>query len=102
MRTYQRIYSVVKKIPRGRVATYGQIAGMAGLPGRARQAGYALSALKDEKVPWHRVVNAQGKISSRAMSFHEKTQRKRLEREGVVFNSENRISLQKFGWKRGE
>ncbi len=63
---YPRIYSVVRRIPNGRVATYGQIARLAGLPGGARQVGYALHALdEDSDVPWQRVVNARGRVSSR-------------------------------------
>ncbi len=64
--TYARIYAVVRRIPRGRVATYGQIAELAGLPGHARQVGYALHALPDgTAVPWHRVLNARGALSLR-------------------------------------
>jgi len=64
---YQRIYGTIRLIPRGRVATYGQIAELAGLPGHARQVGYALHALPDgSDVPWQRVVNVQGRVSPRA------------------------------------
>ena len=60
----QRIYAVVRRIPRGRVATYGQVAFLAGLPGHARQVGYALAALPEgSRMPWHRVLNAQGSAS---------------------------------------
>ncbi len=63
--TYQLIYATVRQIPRGHVATYGQIAELAGLPRQARQVGYALHALPEKTtVPWHRVVNPQGKISA--------------------------------------
>jgi methylated-DNA-protein-cysteine methyltransferase-like protein len=86
----------VKKIPRGRVATYGQIAVLAGLAGHARQVGYALAALTDESVPWHRVVNAQGEISMRGESHYEIRQRRLLEREGVVFDAKGRIPLRRF------
>ena len=62
--TYSRIYAVVRRIPRGRVATYGQVAELAGLPGHARQVGYALHALpRGTTVPWHRVLNARGALS---------------------------------------
>ena len=98
--TYARIYAQVKRIPRGRVATYGQIARLAGLAGHARQVGYALAALSDDKtVPWQRVVNAKGEISLRAESHDEIRQRSLLEREGVVFDGEGRISLKRFQWK---
>jgi methylated-DNA-protein-cysteine methyltransferase related protein len=98
--TYQRIYAQVGRVPRGRVATYGQIARLAGLPGHARQVGYALAALPDEvRVPWHRVVNAQGEISARGEAHYEIRQRMLLEREGVVFDAKGRISLPRFQWK---
>jgi len=94
---YARIYAVVARIPRGRVATYGQIAALAGLPGRARQVGYALHALPDgSPLPWHRVVNARGMSSLPGASGQE--QRRRLARERVVFDDE-RIDLRRFGWK---
>ncbi|UCC72822.1 MAG: MGMT family protein [Gemmatimonadota bacterium] len=96
--TYTRIYEVVNRIPRGRVATYGQVAALAGLNGQARQVGYALHALKDDSVPWHRVVNAQGRISSRREPGCERWQRQLLEEEGIVLDSEGRICLERFRW----
>ncbi len=97
---YSRIYAVVRRIPRGRVATYGQVAEAAGLPGRARQVGYALHALHaGSAVPWHRVVNAAGRVSLRSARGDELRQRQILEREGVRFEGE-RIPLARFGWKR--
>lgn len=97
--TYERIYRVVRGIPRGRVATYGQVARVAGLPGRARQVGYALAALPGETaVPWHRVVNARGEVSMRSVPGWELTQRVLLEREGVTFDGAGRIKLADFGW----
>jgi methylated-DNA-protein-cysteine methyltransferase-like protein len=97
---YERIYGVVRRIPRGRVASYGQVARLAGLPGAARQVGYALSALRDgSSVPWHRVVNARGALSARASGF-ETPQRLLLEREGVRFDAAGRIDLARFAWGR--
>ena len=98
--TFQRIYATVRRIPVGRVATYGQIATLAGFPGRARQVGYALAALPNgSAVPWHRVINAQGRLSlERSMPGGGVVQRQRLEREGIVFEG-RRVSLQRFGWK---
>ena len=98
---YQAIYSVVQSIPAGRVATYGQVARLAGMPGRARLVGYALSALKDRMpVPWHRVVNAQGRISCRSCGGPGDTeQRLRLESEGVCFDEHGRIPLDRFLWQ---
>lgn len=98
--TYQRIYATVRKIPSGKVASYGQIAKLAGLPGRARQVGYAMYALpKGTTVPWQRVINAQGRVSRRRIPGAELTQRMLLEREGVRFGPSGRIDLGRFGWK---
>lgn len=97
--TYKRIYGVVRRIPRGRVATYGQIASLAGLSGRARQVGYALHALPGATaVPWQRVVNASGAISLRPMTGGI-SQRLLLEQEGVRFDGRGRIPLEKFRWR---
>ena len=97
--TYDRIYAAVRRIPRGKVATYGQVAEVAGLPGRARQVGYALAALKaSTSVPWQRVVNAAGAISLRPMDGGI-SQRLLLEREGVRFDAGDRIALDRFGWR---
>ena len=98
--TYARIYAVVRRIPRGRVATYGQIAELAGLPGHARQVGYALHALPDATaVPWHRVVNASGGVSCRRRGGGELTQRLRLEAEGVGFDLRGRVKLARVRWR---
>ena len=99
--SYRRIYSVVSRIPRGRVATYGQVARLAGLPGQARLVGYALSALDDRSgVPWHRVVNAEGRISPRRDGSPAATvQRLRLEQERVRFNARLAIPLDLFRWR---
>jgi methylated-DNA-protein-cysteine methyltransferase related protein len=99
--TYLAIYAVVGRIPEGSVATYGQVASLAGLPGRARLVGYALSALAGRSsIPWHRVVNAQGRISSRSYgSDADREQRLRLEQEGVSFDAGGRIPLERFLWR---
>ena len=98
--TYDKIYAVVRRIPRGRVATYGQVAKLAGLPGRARQVGYAMYALNSgTRVPWQRVINAAGRVSRRRVPGAELTQRMLLEREGVRFGPGARISLTTFGWQ---
>lgn len=94
---------MIRRIPRGRVATYGQIARLAGLPGHARQVGYALHALPPStSVPWQRVVNASGGISLRSSNGAAITQRILLEREGVVFDARGRIALARFGWRARE
>jgi methylated-DNA-protein-cysteine methyltransferase-like protein len=100
---YQRFYQLVKQIPSGKVATYGQIATLAGYPGQARQVGYALNTLSDDQeIPWQRVVNAKGKISPRAHSISEDIQRQILESEGIVFDSNNHIALAQFLWQPGK
>jgi len=98
--TYEKIYAVVRRIPRGRVATYGQVAELARLAGHARQVGYALHALNAATaIPWHRVVNAAGAVSL-APFRGGITQRMLLEREGVEFDAHGRIALKRFRWKR--
>jgi methylated-DNA-protein-cysteine methyltransferase-like protein len=99
-RSYERIYATVRRIPRGRVATYGQIASLAGLPGRARQVGYALHALPDDSgVPWHRVINAQGRVSPRSAPGWDDVQRQLLEREGISFDAAGRVGLARHRWQ---
>jgi methylated-DNA-protein-cysteine methyltransferase-like protein len=98
--TWRRIYAVISRIPEGSVATYGQIARLAGFGGHARMVGYALHALPSgSDVPWHRVINAQGKISLRSDGEFALIQRGLLEREGLEFSATGRISLDRFGWK---
>lgn len=100
MRAYARIYAVVRRIPRGRVATYGQVAELAGLGTHARQAGYALHALPaSTTVPWHRVLNARGTVSPRGAGGESLTQRLLLEQEGIRFDSVGRISLTRYRWQ---
>jgi methylated-DNA-protein-cysteine methyltransferase-like protein len=93
---YQRIYEVVRHIPPGRVATYGQVASVLGPPVTAREVGDALAALRqgqaDPPVPWQRVINAQGKVST------GRRQQQLLEQEGVTFNARGCTDLQHFGW----
>ncbi|MCA1581670.1 MAG: MGMT family protein [Acidobacteria bacterium] len=101
--SYTKIYRAVLRIPRGRVATYGQIAVLAGVPRQARLVGYALHALREGSgVPWHRVVNAKGRISARSgdeVPMHV-VQRRRLERERVRFDVRGRIPLGRYQWGR--
>ncbi len=98
--SYQRIYDVVERIPRGRVATYGQVAVLAGLPGHARQVGYALHRTPDERdLPWQRVINARGEVSSRAEPMFEGIQRDLLEAEGIVFDLRGRVDLDRYRWE---
>lgn len=95
-----KIWSVTRKIPRGRVATYGQIAELAGLEGHARQVGYALHALPaGSSVPWHRVVNSFGEISARSTDDSHELQRKLLEAEGIEFDHRGRVDLGRYRWE---
>jgi len=97
---HTRIWIVVGRIPKGRVATYGQVAELAGLPRQPRLVGYALNALPDgSRVPWHRVINARGEISARSEPSGEHRQRRMLEDEGVRFDDAGRVSLARYRWK---
>lgn len=91
---------MVGAIPEGRVATYGQVAVLAGYPRAARLVGQALGALSEgSEVPWHRVVNARGEISRRGEPVVEHLQRLMLEEEGVELGPGGRIDLDRFGWE---
>lgn len=100
--TYDRIYETVRQIPRGQVATYGQVADLSGLPRRARLVGYALFRVApQDDVPWHRVINAKGEISeSPFRDGNDHLQRVILEEEGVVFNAQGRVDLRKYQWNK--
>ncbi len=93
----QRIYQLVRQIPAGKVATYGQIAALAGTG--PRQVGFAMAALPDPDVPWHRVINSQGKVSTRKSGDGENVQRALLEAEGIVFSLKGRINLKQVLWE---
>ena len=97
---YKRIYTAVKSIPRGKVATYGQIARLAGMTGQARLVGYALHCLPNNSdIPWHRIVNRFGKISlSQSGNDSGSLQRNLLEAEGIYFNMEGSLELHRYQW----
>ena len=99
MSQYDRIYAIVKQIPTGKVATYGQIADLAGLYGKARLVGYALSRvdLKDN-IPWHRVINAREISYSFQRCNSNYLQKVLLEEEGIEFKSNSKIDLNKYCW----
>ncbi|KQC06343.1 MAG: methyltransferase [Candidatus Cloacimonas sp. SDB] len=98
--SYQKIYQIVKNIPCGKVATYGQIADLAGFPGQARLVGYALNSLPEElDIPWHRVINSQGKISFAGGSGWYEYQMSLLETEGIEFSPSGKIDLKQFQWQ---
>ncbi|HEY7540307.1 MAG TPA: MGMT family protein [Methylomirabilota bacterium] len=92
------VLSLVRRIPRGRVATYGQIASLVGKPRSARAVGQVMS--RADGVPWHRVVNSEGRVSRRARVTGMVTQRIRLEQEGVEFRR-GRVVMSRFRWDRG-
>ncbi|MFQ5604334.1 MAG: MGMT family protein [bacterium] len=95
---YQKIYEIIQRIPKGKVATYGQIAALAGKPGAARVTGWVLHALPaDSDTPWHRVLNASGK-SSLPQKMNRQLQRALLSAEGVIFDQQGRVDLNKFQW----
>jgi methylated-DNA-protein-cysteine methyltransferase-like protein len=97
--TRNAILRVIRRVPRGKVVTYGQVAELAGLPGQARQVGYALAALpRGSTIPWHRVINAEGRISLRRRPGPELTQRMLLQAEGVRFDGRGRIPLHRYRW----
>ncbi len=98
--TFERIYAVVRRIPRGRVATYGQVALLAlGRPNGGRTAGWALRVVREgSAVPWQRVVNAGGRIVTRGREGSAARQRQLLEDEGIVFEPDGRVDLDRFGW----
>ena len=96
--THQLIWEIVRQIPKGKVATYGEVAREAGLPGQARLVGYALHNLPiNVDIPWHRVINAQGRISLPRAGGDYLKQKQLLLKEGIAFVNE-KIELKKFGW----
>jgi methylated-DNA-protein-cysteine methyltransferase related protein len=95
-RLYTRVYAVVRQIPPGKVATYGQIAAIVG-DCTARMVGYAMAACPGD-VPWQRVINAQGKVSPRADSWGSEVQRLRLEEEGVTFDADHKVNFAEVRW----
>jgi methylated-DNA-protein-cysteine methyltransferase-like protein len=103
-RLYDLIFAIVRQVPRGRVATYGQVARIAGRCS-AQMVGFALASLASgserqnfEEVPWQRIINAKGKVSPHGFGMGGFIQRQLLEEEGVAFDSEGVIDLERFGW----
>jgi methylated-DNA-protein-cysteine methyltransferase-like protein len=95
---FARIYTVVKQVPRGKVASYGQIAQIVGVGCDARTVGYAMAGTSEgSDVPWQRIVNREGKISLPGKGGE--IQRMRLEAEGITFDARGRIDLKRFGWQ---
>jgi methylated-DNA-protein-cysteine methyltransferase-like protein len=106
MSTFRAIYDVVARIPRGRIATYGQVARMAGMPGAARTVGWAMAALPaggrvaGRTIPWHRVLNARGGVSPRPSETRGRPdgQAARLRREGLRAGKSGQFDLKLYGW----
>ena len=97
MNTFEKIYEVVKSIPKGKVATYGQVAALAGNPRLARVVGYALHVNPAPGViPCHRVVNREGKVAPAFAFGGEDVQRTLLEAEGIVFEADGTVDLEKY------
>ena len=96
---YQRVYALVRQVPPGRVVTYGQVAALLGSPHAARAVGYALRYLpRGTDVPWHRVINHRGQISPRYPPEGPVIQRLLLEEEGVLFDADDSVDLQRYRW----
>ena len=95
-RLYEQIYALVRAIPSGRVGTYGQIARLCGCS--ARQVGYAMAWTPSDEIPWQRVINSRGEISTRSDGNADKEQYRRLKDEGVVFDTRGRVDLATFQW----
>ncbi len=91
---YQRIYNIVRQIPAGQVASYGQISQIVGCT--AREVGYAMAAVKEADIPWQRVINSQGKISLPGDGGER--QRRLLLEEGVKFNAKDKVDFDAYGW----
>jgi methylated-DNA-protein-cysteine methyltransferase-like protein len=99
---WNQVYEAVNAIPEGFVATYGQIAALSGMPGAARQVGWALAALPpDDDCPWHRVINAKGEISPRGDHEASDLQRALLASEGVELSRRGRVDLGRYAWTPG-
>lgn len=96
---YEAVWQLTRKIPRGKVATYGQLATYLGSPRAARAVGYALFNVTDKRVPWQRVINSKGEISVGGHLHRPEVQRKMLEQEGVTFDDAGRVDLKRYGWR---
>jgi methylated-DNA-protein-cysteine methyltransferase related protein len=99
---FAQVYAVVRQIPRGKVASYGQVAALLGHPRAARTVGWALAALREREeqdVPWQRVINAQGRVSIHNLEHAPEEQQMLLEAEGVEFNDSGFIDWKRYGWE---
>ncbi len=102
MSTYNVIYDIVRQIPHGTVATYGQVAALANLYGKARLVGYALYRvdMQTSDVPWHRVINSKGEVSESPLRYGtDYLQRSLLESEGIAFSPAGKVNLREYLWR---
>jgi methylated-DNA-protein-cysteine methyltransferase related protein len=95
----ERVYKIVRRIPTGRVMTYGQIAYMLGEGYTPRTVGFAMHGADESNTPWHRVINSQGKCSTGRVVLPSDKQQRMLEHEGVHFDDSGRCDLENFLWK---
>ncbi|MGE0764562.1 MAG: MGMT family protein [Bdellovibrionales bacterium] len=96
-----KVMKVIRQIPRGKVATYKQVAGLSGKPGASRAVAWILNSCSEKyKLPWQRVINSQGKIAFKPLTQNFIMQKKLLQREGVSFINEAEINMAKFQWKK--
>ena len=98
---FDQVYLVVQQIPRGKVASYGQVAAILGAPRAARTVGWALASLREsneDQVPWQRVINSQGRVSIRNLRHGVEEQQTLLEAEGVEFDTRGYVDWRRFGW----
>ena len=97
----ERVYRIVRRIPRGRVMTYGQIAYMLGKGYTPRTVGFVMHGADERNTPWHRVINSQGRCSTGRIVLPADKQQRMLEREGVKFDQAGRCDLEAFIWNAG-
>jgi methylated-DNA-protein-cysteine methyltransferase-like protein len=99
----QRVYAIVRQVPRGSVITYGTIARLLGDPRRAREVGWAMAATPNESppIPAHRVINARGELSAARSFGSYAILRHKLEAEGIVFEGDGRVDLDRYLWLPG-
>lgn len=98
---HEQVYALVRQVPAGRVTTYGDVAAALGDVAVSRHVGWALAALREEDVPWHRVINRLGTISFRGDTARGEAQRRLLEAEGVTFDTKGRVELKGLRWRPG-
>ncbi|NCG19896.1 MAG: cysteine methyltransferase [Rhodobacterales bacterium] len=96
---HAKVFAMVKRVPPGRITTYGDVATALGSPRVARHVGWALASLTDRDVPWHRVINAQARISFKGDSVRGELQRQLLEAEGVKFDTRDRVDMKALRYR---